>query len=253
VSNKTPDVYFRFSIIIFFLSLILLFSIIQRKIVFNYFTAPINLSSLTLNSQNSKILATEKLTERPTEDLKEKMGPLAKKQLNFSSKSSYTFLSLLFPSGQKESSFTLSQLFPSDQKTFVHFWATWCAPCIKELPTLLDFFSKLQKSNNNNNNNNNNKNKDKYKFVVVAYNDELLKGRNLFERFVKEHPNLKSIIQDKNSPVLFLWPLPDQSASDRLDPVFQLEKIPETFLLEGKNVLSHWVGPHSWDSSNYLE
>ncbi len=62
------------------------------------------------------------------------------------------FLSLLFLNGnaQEIPTYNLEQLenyiFNDEDVTYVvNFWATWCAPCVKELP----YFEKLQAENEN--------------------------------------------------------------------------------------------------------
>ena len=58
----------------------------------------------------------------------------------------------------------------SDKVVFINFWATWCGPCIKEMPSLQAFYNKYQGNPN-------------VEFLVV----EIDNRPDLAQKFVEEH------------------------------------------------------------------
>ena len=57
----------------------------------------------------------------------------------------------------------------SSPVTFVHFWATWCAPCEVEFPEFLKFADSLRNK--------------KIKFILIAINDDLIKVKKFLKQF----------------------------------------------------------------------
>ena len=53
------------------------------------------------------------------------------------------------------------------KKNFVHFWATWCAPCEKELPDLLKFALNENKT---------------ITFLFISVNDEAIRYRKVYQK-----------------------------------------------------------------------
>lgn len=64
-----------------------------------------------------------------------------------------------------ESTFTLSQ--KKGKPVFLHFWATWCPPCIRELPHMQKLYTQLVDSKSN------------LEFIAVCISDSE-KNRNSF-------------------------------------------------------------------------
>lgn len=115
---------------------------------------------------------------------------------------------------------------------YVHLWATWCAPCIHELPELLTFASKLS---------------GKAIFLLVAVNDELDDVR----RFVDENLEIGS-----NNIIFALDPHSESF------PVFGTRRLPETFVFAAGSGLSliRYAGAQEWlrtqfssDARRFLE
>jgi thiol-disulfide isomerase/thioredoxin len=105
-----------------------------------------------------------------------------------------------------------SQLAPV---TMLHFWATWCAPCIDEVPAI----QRLAEDYADNH---------QFSLVMVAVQDD---------------PDaVKEFLGDRFKKTLF-------------DPQWQVarrcgtEKVPETFLLVNGEVVQSFIGATNWDDS----
>lgn len=98
---------------------------------------------------------------------------------------------------------------------FLNFWATWCPPCVEEMPSLRRFHAKLQ-------------NHPDFVFLAVSTDEEWGVVRRFFER------------EPAPFPVL-------------LDPKGQIAKsygttkFPETYVIRDGKVLGHVIGPRDWD------
>ena len=95
--------------------------------------------------------------------------------------------------------------------TLVHFWATWCPPCITELPELLAFAHEAAN--------------DRFQVVFVAVGDDPKAARRFFG--------------DAERPLYFD---PSWEVANR----FGTEKLPETHLVVGGEVVESFVGATSW-------
>ncbi len=108
---------------------------------------------------------------------------------------------------------------------FVHFWATWCAPCEAEFPALL---SSISKSNSN------------MEYILVAVNDKKEKMEKFLKRFDKvlAKENIKILMDD----------------NDFYSSKFGTTKVPETYIFETKTFKSvrKFVGPQDWLRKSYM-
>jgi thiol-disulfide isomerase/thioredoxin len=106
-----------------------------------------------------------------------------------------------------------SQLAPV---TMVHFWATWCAPCIDEVPAI----QRLAEDYANNRH---------FALVMVAVQDD---------------PDaVKEFLGDRFQRTFFdnQWQVARR---------FGTEKVPETFLLVNGEVVERFIGAKNWDESS---
>jgi len=93
-----------------------------------------------------------------------------------------------------------------EEVVFVNFWATWCPPCIAEMPDIQDLYAEMEKEG--------------VKFVLISLDDEFQKAK----RFVEK--------KDFNFPIYQLAsPLPE---------VYESSAIPTTYVIspDGKIVVS---------------
>ena len=102
----------------------------------------------------------------------------------------------------------------------VNLWATWCPPCVEELPSLLHIAQKFQNN-----------------LVVIAVSEESTK-----------------VIQDFFSQ----WPQPSQnfilSTSLDIQKTFSPQGLPESYLLDKKGrLVLKIVGSQDWNSSEWSQ
>jgi len=97
----------------------------------------------------------------------------------------------------------------------VNFWATWCPPCIAEMPSLNDLYTDY---------------KDKIKFVFVA-SDEVKNVNSYFE---------------KNN-----FSLPVYYTSEKAPTELYTNSIPATFLIDDRGkIIMKEIGSSDWNSKN---
>lgn len=103
----------------------------------------------------------------------------------------------------------------------INFWATWCAPCVKEIPSLNNLYNKF---------------KDKKKFKMIAIN------------IGQSKEAVKKFLLDKSLPVEFTILLDEKM--DLSD--WNVQAIPTTFLVDKKGKIIYKVeGEKEWDSKEF--
>ncbi len=112
-------------------------------------------------------------------------------------------------------------------KLLVNFWATWCDPCIEEIPTLAALGSQMQ-----------NQSDEALPILVTISVDESAEAVRKFAKTL-------------NRPLPFLvLHDPDGAFSRQLG----VTKFPETFLIDSKGkILQKWIGPQDWLSLEVLQ
>ena len=105
-----------------------------------------------------------------------------------------------------------------ERVVFVNNWATWCGPCVREMPTIEALAERFET--------------DDVAFVIVS--DESLE-------------TVKTYVEEAG------WELPIYVAEKR-PPAFQTSGIPSTFIFDDARrlVFSH-VGAASWDDASSIE
>ena len=116
----------------------------------------------------------------------------------------------------------------SDHKgklVFVNIWATWCAPCRDEMPSMERLYQKLKGPN----------------FEMIAISDDE-EGKTAVDPFAKELGLTFPILLD-----------PEKNDSNDYKPDgvakrYMITGVPETYLIrEDGLVILHLVGPTEWD------
>ena len=103
----------------------------------------------------------------------------------------------------------------------LNFWATWCPPCVAEMPSLERLHRALSPEG---------------VFVVTVSTDE---DETELQRFVAEHSLTLPVLKDPGGRV---------AARE-----YRTTGYPETFVLDRRGrVLQHFVGPAEWDSAERL-
>lgn len=105
---------------------------------------------------------------------------------------------------------------------FVNFWASWCPPCIDEIPSIEVLYKYLSGNSN-------------FKMLTILYQDD----ENRVPRYMKQQGYTFPIYRD-----------PDGSAAKR----FGITGVPETFIIDKKGTLrKKVVGPLEWNSPPVIE
>jgi len=103
----------------------------------------------------------------------------------------------------------------------VNFWASWCQPCLDEMPSIEGLFRNLSGNS-------------KFKLISVLYRDE----RDRAVSYMKKGGYTFSVYID-----------PDGSAARR----FRVTGVPESFIIDKKGILRDKVmGPFEWDSPSVI-
>jgi thiol-disulfide isomerase/thioredoxin len=104
----------------------------------------------------------------------------------------------------------------------VNFWATWCAPCVKELPSLNSLNSEFSNSKN---------------FKMVAIN--IGQNKEVVEKF----------FTDKSTQINFTVLLDENMELSE----WNVQAIPTTFLINDKGKIIYKVeGEKEWDSPEFV-
>lgn len=104
----------------------------------------------------------------------------------------------------------------------VDFWASWCAPCVAEMPSLERLHRALGKEG----------------LAVIGVSAD--EDEAALRRFVEEHHLTFPILRDPGGHV----------ASE----AYRTTGYPETFVVDAQGVLrEHYVGPAEWDSPEVLD
>jgi thiol-disulfide isomerase/thioredoxin len=104
---------------------------------------------------------------------------------------------------------------------FINMWATWCAPCVAEMPSINALYNKIE-------------NKDEIVFLMISYDKEMRNARSWIKRKGFDFP-----VYQLTSP------LPD---------MYETGVVPSTFVIssEGKVVLSK-TGMANYDTKRFLK
>lgn len=112
----------------------------------------------------------------------------------------------------------------NNQVTVVHFWATWCAPCEKEFPSLIKLTKQFPNKEIN--------------FLFVAVNDDSKK----IEKFLS-----KNEMNPENSVVLL-----DEEGIHQKS--FGTYRLPETFIFNKKGeIVKKLAGAQEWDKPYFVD
>lgn len=120
-----------------------------------------------------------------------------------------------------------SKLGTNKQKLIINFWATWCDPCVEEIPSLNSLYVQLNQNTS-----------EPFPEIITVSVDERAEA-------------IRKLQAGMESPIEFpILHDPDGEFAKKLGVV----KFPETFLVrnDGK-VLYKWIGPQDWLSMEIIE
>jgi len=99
---------------------------------------------------------------------------------------------------------------------FLNVWATWCAPCREEMPSIETLYEEFSKDRD---------------FVVLAVSQDS-EGRNMVDSYVRKNGFKFPVLLD-----------PQNKVGDAYD----VSGIPETFIIDRTGrIVAHHVGPYDW-------
>jgi thiol-disulfide isomerase/thioredoxin len=108
----------------------------------------------------------------------------------------------------------------------LHFWATWCGPCLLELPDLIQLADKLQPEG--------------YQFVAVAVDESW----SVLEKFFLQYPHLAPL---REKMILLL------DSQSEIANTFGSSKFPETLLINSELLIDNkFIGAQPWLDSGML-
>lgn len=127
--------------------------------------------------------------------------------------------------GKPGETFQLSSL--KGQAVILNFWATWCLPCIKEMPALLEVAKRYKAEG--------------LKIVAVSID----KNEELIDRFFKRYPNLNAI---KEEFVLVIDPKSETALQ------YGASRYPETYLIDRNFMIQNkFAGEQPWTAPGYSQ
>jgi peroxiredoxin len=106
----------------------------------------------------------------------------------------------------------------SDKKgktIFIHFWATWCNDCVKEMTSIEEIYKKKATSKD-------------FEMITIIYNDTPSK--------------VKAFMEKNGFTVPVYWDKGGEAAK-----IFGLTGVPETYWIDKKGILRNkFMGPKNW-------
>ena len=104
---------------------------------------------------------------------------------------------------------------------FVNFWATWCAPCREEMPSMQRLYAKMPK--------------DKFEMIALFNNDK----PDLVKNFVSKLGITFPILSDE---------------FNFAGPKYGITGLPETFIVDKQGVVREkFIGPAQWDKPAVMQ
>jgi peroxiredoxin len=106
---------------------------------------------------------------------------------------------------------------------FLNFWATWCAPCLTEMPSMEKLYSAFA---------------DRSDFVILAVSQDA-KGATVVQPFVRKHGYHFEVLLDPQSKVA---------------ESYDVTGVPETFIIDRQGrIVAHHLGAFDWAREDVRE
>ncbi len=100
---------------------------------------------------------------------------------------------------------------------FLNFWATWCGPCIEEMPSMEALYQRYKETD--------------FRFLTISID---CGGRESVRKFVERHRYRIPILLDPAGKTLEL---------------FEISRIPATFIIDRNGrMIGRVIGPRNWSS-----
>jgi cytochrome c biogenesis protein CcmG, thiol:disulfide interchange protein DsbE len=114
---------------------------------------------------------------------------------------------------------TLSQL--HGQVVVLNFWATWCAPCVEEMPSLVTMSQKMKSKG------------------VTVLGVSVDADESAYQQFVKDHGVTFQTVRD---------------GDQKSNALYGTVKFPETYIIDRSGVVRRkFIGPVDWTSPEVID
>jgi thiol-disulfide isomerase/thioredoxin len=122
--------------------------------------------------------------------------------------------------------YSLQELASAGNDLVIHFWATWCGPCEKELPALKKLTNRMEFHKN-------------VKFLFIAVNDKVKDVKKFLKKYdLKSENNILLLVDD----------------DFHHQKSFGTYKLPETYVFSKSfKLLRKFTGPQEWDRPEFYE
>lgn len=130
-------------------------------------------------------------------------------------------------SGQPATRQTTLDRFDKGTLIFLNFWATWCEPCVRELPSMRALARKLAGK--------------KFAMVAVSYDEDWETILDFFKGAPRD---------------LHIWRDPVQEEAGGQRPLrlkFGTDKLPETYVIRDGKILARFVNERNWTNPTIVE
>jgi len=113
---------------------------------------------------------------------------------------------------------------------FLNFWATWCKPCVRELPSMLELKRTMAGHN--------------FTMLAVSYDEDWKSIGDFFRRVFGGTPRELVVARDPNA-----------SAEEQttLKYAFGTSKLPETYVIKNGKVITRFVNERNWTDPAIVE
>jgi thiol-disulfide isomerase/thioredoxin len=132
------------------------------------------------------------------------------------------------PVGGTSETMRLADL-PDDTLVFLNFWATWCEPCVREIPSMLRLGREIQSP--------------RFLMLAVSYDETWEPVTRWFNQQVGGLPREMSLARDPNAS--------DEPLSMRF--ALGTRKLPETYVIRGGRVIARFVNARDWVEPTMVE
>lgn len=130
-----------------------------------------------------------------------------------------------------DKTFDLRQL-PKDTLVFLNFWATWCKPCLDELPSMVS----LQKALDGR----------PFAMVAVSYDSSWEDIEAFFTKWSGGMPTSDKLLVLRD-------PAAGEEKQKTLREAFGTRNIPDSYVILNGRVLARFVNARDWDDSSIVE
>jgi thiol-disulfide isomerase/thioredoxin len=111
---------------------------------------------------------------------------------------------------------------PGDTLVFLNLWATWCEPCVRELPSMLKLGRELRSRH--------------FLMLAVSYDEQWATVTAFFRRVLGGMPRELTLARDPHA----------DSEEKTLRVALGTRKLPETYVIRNGRILARFVNERDW-------